>query len=271
MNSPSVRLCGAPWMGWLLGVCTIIGMQLGSLSPVVLADEPAAGKQVAMEVLVDRAVKAEDSKEADAKEKVKVRFWLFLPEGFDAKASEKKWPLLLFLHGSGERGDDLEKVKVHGPPKIVAADASKIPMIVISPQCESGRRWDSAELVQLVDQMAAKFNADPKKLYLTGLSMGGYGTWNILADYPGKFAAAVPVCGGGNPTQVEKMKRTPIWVFHGAKDQAVPLTRSEEMVAALKQIEGDVKLTVYPEAGHDSWTETYANPEVYKWLLEKSL
>lgn len=233
-------------------------------SPNACADQPSAGKQVAMEVEVDRA--ASDGN----KEKAKVRFWLFLPEGYKADEA-KKWPLMLFLHGSGERGDVLDKVKVHGPPKIVAAEPSKIAMIVISPQCESGKRWDSAELVQLVDQMAKKFNADPKRLYLTGLSMGGYGTWNILADYPGKFAAAVPVCGGGNPTQVEKMKATPIWVFHGAKDQAVKLERSEEMVNALQKIQGDVKLTVYPEAGHDSWTETYANPEVYKWLLEKSL
>ena len=109
------------------------------------------------------------------------------------------------------------------------------------------------------------------RLYVTGLSMGGFGSWNLLAEYPGKFAAAVPICGGGDPAKAEMMKETPIWVFHGAKDSAVSIKKSEEMVDALKKAGGNVKFTMYPEAGHDSWTETYNNQEVYKWLLEQKL
>lgn len=262
----------------LRSVCLsmFVAVAFGLAPCQIQAEEPAAGKQVAAEVQVERVstIKTDDAPEKKITETVTVKFWLFLPEGYEAAkddASAKKWPLLLFLHGSGERGNDLDKVKVHGPPKIVAADASKIPMIVISPQCQSDRRWSPSQLVQLVDQVAAKYNADSKRLYITGLSMGGYGTWNILADYPGKFAAAIPICGGGDPKLVDKMKGTPIWVFHGAKDQAVKLERSEEMVNALKKLDADIKLTVYPEAGHDSWTVTYDNPEVYQWLLEKSL
>ena len=126
-------------------------------------------------------------------------------------------------------------------------------------------------MAKLVDFVANTYSADPKRLYVTGLSMGGFGTWNLLADYPGKFAAAVPICGGGDPAKVEKMKETPIWVFHGAKDTAVSISKSEAMVDALKKIDGKVKFTMYPDAGHDSWTETYNNSEVYKWLLEQKL
>ena len=114
----------------------------------------------------------------------------------------------------------------------------------------------------------ATTKADPERVYLTGLSMGGFGTWAWAAREPQRFAAAIPICGGGNPETAEKLVALPIWVFHGGKDNVVPLSRSEAMVKAIQQAGGrKVKLTAYPDAGHDAWTKTYDNPEIYKWLL----
>jgi len=228
------------------------------------ADDPKAGQQVAMKTTV--MVKNGDKEEA-----VEIRYFLFLPQGHgSAEKKNEKWPLMLFLHGAGERGDNLDLVKKHGPPKIVD-EKKDFPFITVSPQCPSGKFWNPEQMAKLVDQVANTYSADPKRLYVTGLSMGGFGTWNLLAEYPGKFAAAIPICGGGNPEAAEKMKGTPIWVFHGAKDSAVSIAKSEAMVDVLKKVEGNVKITSYPDAGHYSWTETYNNPEVYKWLLEQKL
>jgi predicted peptidase len=194
---------------------------------------------------------------------VKLRYLLFLPEGY--ADDDKKWPLMLFLHGSGESGDDLEKVKKHGPPKIVEGKTD-FPFIVVSPQSRR-RGWNPDALKVLLDEIVDRYPVDRDRVYLTGLSMGGYGTWSLAAAYPGYFAAIAPICGGGDPNDADKLNDLPIWVFHGAKDEAVPLRRSEEMVDALKEAGADVKFTVYPEAGHDSWTETYNNPELYQWFL----
>ncbi len=119
----------------------------------------------------------------------------------------------------------------------------------------------------LLDSVIKEYHVDKDRVYLTGLSMGGFGTWALAAAFPGKFAALAPICGGGSPADAAKLARLPIWVFHGAKDNTVPLKRSEEMVEALKAAGGHPKFTVYPDAGHDSWTATYDNPEFYQWLL----
>ena len=195
--------------------------------------------------------------------KVKLNYLLFLPKGYEE--GDKKWPLMLFLHGAGESGDDLNKVKIHGPPKIVETK-SDFPFILVSPQ-SPGRGWNPDTLKALLDDIMATYRVDRDRVYLTGLSMGGYGTWTLATAHPDYFAAIAPICGGGNPSDAKKLKDLPIWVFHGAKDEAVPLRRSEEMVNALKDLGADVKFTVYPEAGHDSWTETYNNPELYQWML----
>ena len=118
-----------------------------------------------------------------------------------------------------------------------------------------------------MDDIAAKYRVDKDRIYLTGLSMGGFGTWSLAAAHPERFAAIVPICGGGNPADAAKLKNLPIWVFHGAKDPVVPPERSESMVKAIKAAGGNVKLTVYPDAGHDAWTATYENPELYRWLF----
>lgn len=203
--------------------------------------------------------------------KVQLNYLLHLPNGYE-KESPQKWPLILFLHGMGERGDDMEKVKVHGIPKIVEQEPG-FPFIAVSPQCPADSFWNAEHdaVIALLDEIAANYNVDSNRIYLTGLSMGGYGTWHLASVYPGRFAAIVPICGGGNPERAEALKKTPVWAFHGAKDEAVPLKESEKMVDALRACGGNAQLTVYPEAKHDSWTETYANPEVYAWLLRHSL
>jgi predicted peptidase len=204
----------------------------------------------------------------------KLNYLLHLPEGYDAKAS-KLWPTILFLHGAGERGDELEKVLVHGPPKLAKRDP-KFPFIVIAPQTPAGGRWHADELLALLDNVTGDHKVDPKRVYLTGLSMGGYGSWELGAAHPERFAAIAPICGGGNTIDVRLARRVeghplktlPVWAFHGAKDSVVPLSESERMIEAFKSIGNqDVKLTVYPEANHDSWTETYDNPKLYEWFL----
>jgi predicted peptidase len=197
------------------------------------------------------------------------RFWLSLPAGYD-KDAKQRWPLLLFLHGSGEKGEDLEKVKIHGPPKLVAA-GKDFPFVLVSPQCPSGSRWNSQELTKLVQYAANTYRIDRQRIYVTGLSMGGSGTWSLLAANPGVFAAAMPLCGRGDLEAVEKMAQTPIWVLVGAKDREETVKNCEDMVGALKQAGGEAKLTLYPDLPHDCWTVTYDNPEVYEWLLAHRL
>lgn len=211
-----------------------------------------------------RAEQQEKQFEKEITVKVKLKYLLFLPEGYEQ--GDKKWPLILFLHGAGESGDNLSKVKIHGPPKIVEKKAD-FPFIEVSPQ-SPGRGWNVDALKGLLDEVMHDYRVDRDRVYLTGLSMGGFGTWSLAAAHPEYFAAIAPICVGGNPSDAAKLKSLPIWVFHGAKDEVVPLDRSQQMVDALKEAGADVKFTVYPDAHHDSWTETYDNPKLYDWLLE---
>jgi predicted peptidase len=192
-------------------------------------------------------------------------YLLFLPDDY-GKEPEKKWPVILFLHGSGERGTDLNLVKLHGPPKIVGQQKD-FPFVVISPQCPDGQWWQPATLIALLDEVIEKYAVDPDRVYLTGLSMGGFGTWQTAIEYPDRFAAIAPICGGGNRYLVPGIKHVPTWVFHGAKDQAVPVQASQEMAGVLQKVGGHVRLTIYPEAGHDSWTQTYDHRALYDWFL----
>jgi predicted peptidase len=200
---------------------------------------------------------------------VQMRYLLFLPKGYGGD-EQKRWPLMLFLHGAGERGTNLELVKKHGPPKIVEQQPD-FPFIVVSPQCPTGRWWDNdlEDLSALLDEVQTKYRVDLDRVYLTGLSMGGFGSWSLATREPDRFAAIVPICGGGQPLLAGRLKNVPVWAFHGAKDPVVPVDATKEMVRALEKSGGNVKMTVYPEAGHDSWTEAYNNPELYKWLLEQ--
>lgn len=179
---------------------------------------------------------------------------------------ESGWPLLLFLHGAGERGTDLEQVAVHGPVKEVRRGLT-LPMVVVAPQCPLGQWWNFDALSELADQLVRDDSLDPKRLYLTGLSMGGYGTWGLLARRPALFAAAIPICGGGNPKKADRIANTPLWVFHGEQDDVIPVSESEAMVRAVRDAGGRVEWTVYPNVSHDSWSATYEAQATYDWLL----
>ena len=195
----------------------------------------------------------------------KLDYLLFLPA--DYAKSEQRWPLMLFLHGAGESGTNLDKLKVLGPPKIVESKPD-FPFILVSPQTTRDG-WNPDTLNALLDEVLRKYRVDPDRVYLTGASMGGTGTWRLAAAHPEKFAAIAPVCGRGDPADAKQLARVPIWVFHGAKDPVVRLASDQAMVEAIKAAGGNVKFTVYPEAGHDAWTETYNNPELYQWLLQQ--
>ncbi|MBC8393321.1 MAG: prolyl oligopeptidase family serine peptidase [Deltaproteobacteria bacterium] len=196
-------------------------------------------------------------------------YLLYLPKDYDPQ--EKKWPLIIFLHGAGERGDDLNKVKAHGPAKLVE-QGRNFPFIIASPQCPTDKWWPNRieHVMALIDEIIDTYNVDENRIYLTGLSMGGFGTWTIACTYPERFAAIAPICGGGQPYQARNLKNLPVWAFHGAKDPVVPVQRSQEMVDAVKANGDSAKLTVYPGVGHDSWTQTYNNDELYEWLLSHS-
>jgi predicted peptidase len=221
-------------------------------------------------VSLTHADQAPQQFKAPEKAPAELDFLLSLPDGYEAGES-KTWPLIVFLHGAGERGDNLELVKVHGPPKLIEA-GEEFPFIVASPQCPEGSWWSDEPVLELIDHLEATYRIDKSRIYLTGLSMGGYGTWHFATKAPNRFAAVAPICGGGIPYKVRFISHLPVWAFHGAKDGVVPLEESTRLIEALKKKPNSVaKLTVYPEANHDSWTESYDNPELYKWFLSHSL
>lgn len=204
----------------------------------------------------------------------RLSYLAFLPQDY-GKEPGRKWPMILFLHGMGERGDNLQLVKRHGPPKLVDSRPD-FPFVVISPQCPLGTWWQTEPLLALLDEVIEKYEVDPRRVYLTGLSMGGFGTWSLALAAPERFAAIAPICGGGNPyppvgfnpDRLAALRTLPIWVFHGAKDTIVNPAESERMVQGMRRYGCTVDYTVYPEAGHDAWTETYDNPRLFEWFLE---
>ena len=201
---------------------------------------------------------------------VKLQYLVYLPPTYSE--DNENWPLVLFLHGAGERGNDLNFVNRNGPTKLVE-EGKDFPFIMISPQCPLGQRWEARELSTLLDEVEKNYRVDKNREYVTGLSMGGEGTWKLIMAEPDRFAAAVPVCGrtGSSYLDACKLKDLPLWVFHGAMDDVVSLDESVRMVKALELCGNDVKFTVYPKANHNAWDETYNNEELYKWLLKHSL
>jgi predicted peptidase len=198
----------------------------------------------------------------------------------------QRYPLVIFLHGAGERGTDNEKQLVHGVPQFASETHRKsYPCYLIAPQCAADKKWVEVDwsamthstpkepsegmrlLFELLDRFLKDHPVDAKRVYLTGLSMGGYGTWDAIARRPDFFAAAVPVCGGADEATADKVKHVPLWVFHGAKDTVVKPEHSRTMVAALEKAGMKPKYTEYPDVAHDSWNPAYKDPEMYKWLF----
>jgi predicted peptidase len=224
---------------------------------------------------------------------VEYHFRVFTPKGWSKK---KKWPVILFLHGAGERGDDnLAQTRVGIGPAILQQNA-KFPFIVVLPQCPKNRWWTEPEMQALalnaLDQTVKELNGDGNRTYLTGLSMGGYGSWAIVAKNPSRFAALAVVCGGVRPPPrvnvpqpsdglaasadpygavAAKVGKTPVWVFHGGADPVVPVTESRKMVEALKAAGGNVRYNEYEGVGHNSWDKAYAEPEIFTWMLAQKL
>lgn len=215
--------------------------------------------------------------QADSDEHDRLPYLLFVPTDYETKSP---LPLLLFLHGFGECGrGNFDLIKTHGPPKVVD-EHPDFPFVTVSPQCptcdetmdEIITNWDATILLQLIDHLIENTAVDPKRLYLTGLSMGGFGAWRLAAAAPAKFAALLPICGGGNAEWANRLVNLPTWAFHGALDDVVGLFEyGKPMVDALQLAGGDVKLTIYPNLGHDSWTQTYENQQIYDWLLRQRL
>lgn len=214
---------------------------------------------------------------------VEVPLLLYVPLNYQPDRASVRPPLVLFLHGLGEcgqGGDELSRVHKHGPPKQVV-EGKLLPFVLVSPQCPPpasddreviANAWRADLLLALLDKVQQEMEVDTNRVYLTGLSMGGYGAWRLAAAAPQRFAAVVPICGGGDPTQVGKnVTGLPIWAFHGEKDDLVPIARSAEMADAFQKAGAEARLTCYSDAGHDSWTQTYDNPMFYDWLLGERL
>ena len=207
---------------------------------------------------------------------------IYLPADIPAG---KRVPLVLFFHGAGERGYDNTAQLKHGVADLVRYALTNGPAIVIAPQCPKEMQWVNTNwsapshimpsmpsvpmklALLLLQDKIAKLPVDSNRVYVTGVSMGGYGTWDAIQRKPDLFAAAIPICGGGDSARAQSLKMIPIWAFHGDKDTAVPVSRSRDMVNALNACGGKVQYREYPGAGHDVWTRTYADPAVLAWLF----
>lgn len=217
---------------------------------------------------------------------------LLLPQNYD---STKKYTLVFFLHGAGERGNDNEKQLTHGATLFLREDVRKdYPAIVVFPQCPQNSFWSNVAISQdnegkrkfefsaggdptkamllaqgLLDQSLSKYRIRKKQVYVAGLSMGGMGTFELVRRNPGLFAAAVPICGGANTATAEQLKKTSWWIFHGAKDDVVPPVLSRQMYEALLKVGAVAKFTLYPEADHNSWDLAFAEKELLPWLFSR--
>lgn len=194
-------------------------------------------------------------------------YLLYLPDGYD-NDTNKRWPLLIFLHGSGERGDDLARVKLHGPPQLVE-QGRKFPFILVSPQAPLQEGWEENSMYALLGHLKKTYRVDPSRVSLTGLSMGGYGAWALAMAHPEEFAAIAPVCGGGDSSRAWRLRHVPVWNFHGAKDDVVLPEMSERMVTAARRYNPNVRYTIFPEANHNSWDSAYGNDSLYDWILSQ--
>jgi len=228
------------------------------VSPV-RAEDPAPGRQVEQSLALPGGGE--------------VPYLLYLPEDYDT--GDGQAPLMLFLHGRGESYGPLSLVKKWGPPRQIE-QGQAFPYVVVSPQCPEKGSWSDetrqAGLVALLDHIEKTYRIDSKRIYLTGLSMGGYGTWRLAADHPKRFAAAAPVCGGGKTEDASKLKDLPMWVWHGTEDKAVPFERSKHMVEAIQAAGGtQIRFTTLENIGHNSWSAAYGTPELYDWFNAHAL
>jgi predicted peptidase len=262
---------------------SLVGLMI-SLACVVVNAEPtgAAQERGSFKAVLSRSIEYE--------------YLIFLPRGYKAEP-KRRWPTLLFLHGTREAGEELSQLNKCGPARIIqegvpeqgsshslsqAANLLRDEFIIVSPRCPRSIGWEADALIALLDDISTTYRVDGKRVYATGISMGGFGTWSVGLRHPDRFAAIAPVSGGGDlvdvgtglPAKYPALHSLPIWVFHGAKDTQVPLSEAERMISAVKRVSRneDIQLSAYPDTGHDAQTEsqTYSNPELYRWLLAHS-
>ncbi len=196
----------------------------------------------------------------------KFNYKLHIPEGF-----APGMPLLVALHGAGERGDDHGRIAIHGVAKYLEQGRA-VNAVVIAPQCPADFTWNmlTVELKELIDYIVSEYGIDTDRISLTGLSMGGFGTWEMGINYPGFFSALAPVCGGGMSWRVGLIGKTPVWAFHGDEDDVVPPFHSYSMVDKLKTTGGNVRLTVFHGVKHNSWAPAYEDTNVIDWLISQN-
>src|SRR5215831_15273763 len=217
------------------------------------------------------------------------KYQVYVPENW---SSSKRWPVILFLHGAGERADDGIFQTQVGIGRAIREHRDRFPVVVVLPQCRKEHWWTQSPMddvaIAALEAASKEFRGDRDRTYLTGLSMGGYGTWHLAGKYPGRFAALAPICGGVLMPDAARLEsrddatpygdaagkiggKTPTWIFHGADDPVVPVSESQRMYRAMKALGGDVRYTEYPGVGHDSWTKAYDEAELLEWMLSKSL
>jgi len=212
----------------------------------------------------------------------RMRYLLFTPKQYDR---QKKYPLVLWLHGGGARGDNpgiiLSWGDKHGPLFLARPDnQSAYPCFILAPQCPTGKLWanpfadtilvETRLLLEILDSIQTEFAVDSTRLYVMGISMGGYAIWDLIARKPDLFAAAAPICGGGNPSKARLMVNTPIWAFHGDEDELVGVEESRRMIEAIKQAGGKPKYTEYKGVGHNAWERAFAEPDFLKWTFSQT-
>lgn len=239
--------------------CLFSILVAGQVASVVCGEEPRPGKQVEQKL--------------DLGDGRFIEYLLYLPADYDPL---QKYPFMLFLHGRGESDGPLSLVKKWGPPRLVD-EGRQMPYIIASPQCPPRpvswrQQGEQLKLISLLSHLEKNYSIDQGRMYLTGLSMGGYGSWRLAADHPGKFAAVAPICGKGDPRDGPKLKDLPIWAWHGSDDKAVPPSGSIDMVEAIRASGGEkIILTTLEGVGHNSWSAAYACPDLYSWFDRHSL
>ena len=258
MNKRSARFT---WTDWLLltaiiGLSAYLLVQLLGLVIETWRHWPQPGMQVEQQHIV------QVSNDAIATA-TSINCLLYLPPDYTRHI---KWPLVVYLHGSGSRGHDPNLVRREGPAGLV--EQGKIfNFILLSPQCPPNSCWDPEIIIGLIEHISSSLSVDRDRVYLTGYSMGGNGTWAAASYDPDRFAAIAPLCGGGNVSQAKRLTNIPVWAFHGAKDNVIPLKVNETMVNFVRESGGRVEFTVYPDRGHDICGITYQNRQIYEWLL----
>lgn len=265
----------------------VLSVAFSNTLPMFAQDTPAEKSQAAAPEPTSLFEPRQFAGKAASGEAAVLQYRLLKPLAYDPTAT---YPLVIFLHGAGERGDDNAAQLKHGMKEFCSPKRREdLPCYVLAPQCPDDQQWTEVDwtlptmlqpkeasnslklVLALVDEMIGNAAIDTKRIYITGLSMGGYGTWDAIARRPNFFAAAVPICGGADTTTASKISHMPIWCFHGAKDNVVTVDLSRKMMDALKQDGGTPKYTEYPEAKHDSWTTTYENADMHKWMFAQRL